>query len=66
MDDVAYEGGSTRAASANLSESGRASLLANMINQRIVLNVSTENFTHNRLLRADNASLIELLRVMSL
>ena len=29
----------------------------NMINHGIMLSVSTENFTHNRLLRADNAFL---------
>ena len=30
---------------------------AKMINQGIMLNVSTENFTHNRILRADNTFL---------
>ena len=30
---------------------------AKMINHGIMLNVSTENFTHNRILRADNTFL---------
>ena len=30
---------------------------ANMINHEIMLSVSMENFTHNKLLRADNAFL---------
>ena len=50
----------TRAAGANLSESARASwrkLRHGMINHGIMLNVSTENFTHNRILRADNTFL---------